>query len=231
MGSASAAAVAQVPVPAQAQAGRVFLIDKPDAQQSVIAAAHLAHASGHAGDLAMEPVMRAFGQLTTSRLNRNLRLDKHWSYVTWADVSTVRGQRLWRAFAPVQSDKTAEAMRELAREIEAIGGTRPIAGAEYEGIMRNLVASLPARFETIDALEEALVDSVKRNLLDDYWPSYPGRIAALTEAELAAAAGQFIRPQELVWLVVGDARWIEPAIRALGWGEPVRLTPDGESLR
>ncbi|HEY0371424.1 MAG TPA: pitrilysin family protein, partial [Thermoanaerobaculia bacterium] len=59
---------------------KVYLIDKPDAPQSVIIAAHVSEPGGQAEDIAIESVLRNFGGISTSRLNRNLRLDKHWSY-------------------------------------------------------------------------------------------------------------------------------------------------------
>ena len=67
---------------------KVYLIDKPDAPQSVIAAVHVSESGGQAEDLALETVMRNFGGNATSRLNRNLRLDKHWSYGTFASLTT-----------------------------------------------------------------------------------------------------------------------------------------------
>ena len=40
---------------------------------------------------------------------------------------------------------------------------------------------------------------------DDYQETYAGRLAALTPAEVAAAAKAEIDPERLLWVVVGDA--------------------------
>jgi zinc protease len=205
----------------------VYLIDKPDAPQSTIVAAHVSLAAGQLDDLAIEPVMQNFGGMATSRLNRNLRLDKHWSYGTVALLTEARGQRRFLALAPVQTDKTVEAMREVAQEIRGAAGERPIAGAEYESIMRNMTLRLAGRFETLNALEGAALSSINLGLPDDYWSGYAGRMRALTEPQLAAAASRFVHPGELVWIVIGDLRKIEPGIRALNWGEVTVLNPDG----
>ena len=112
-----------------ARAGRkIYLIDKPDAPQSTIVAAHLSLPYGQPEDLAIEPVMHNFGGIATSRLNRNLRLDKHWSYGTSARLTEVRGQRSFMTIAPVQTDKTIEAMREVAKEVKGVAGERPLVG-------------------------------------------------------------------------------------------------------
>ena len=88
--------------------------------------------------------MRNFGGMATSRMNRNLRLDKHWSYGTSGGVSTVRGPRMFSVIAPVQTDKTKEAMVEVMKEIRGVAGERPLAGEEFDSIMRSQVGA-PAR--------------------------------------------------------------------------------------
>ncbi len=226
-----AAPAKQVPPVAAPAARHVYLIDKPDAPQSTIVAAQLTLAAGQPEDLAIEPVMQNLGGMATSRLNRNLRLDKHWSYGTVARLSDVRGQRSFVALAPVQTDKTVEAMREVAQEIRGAAGARPIAGAEYDSIMRNMTLRLAGRFETLNALEAAELTSVNLGLADDYWGGYAGRMRALSAPQLGAAAARFLHPDEVVWLVIGDLRKIEPGIRALGWGEVTVLTPDGTPAR
>ena len=220
----------QVAAVAPTAGKRVFLIDRPDAQQSTIMAAHISQAAGQVDELAMEPVMQNFGGMATSRLNRNLRLDKHWSYGTQGSLSAVRGQRAFMVVAPVQTDKTREAMLEVAKEIRGVAGERPLAGPEYASIMRNMTARLAGRFETIAALEAAAITSINLNLADDYWPRYAANIRALEAPQLAAAAGKYVRPGELVWLVLGDLRRIEQGVRELGWGEVTVLNADGEPV-
>lgn len=179
----------------------------------------------------MEPVMQNFGGMSTSRLNRNLRLDKHWSYGTSAGLTNVRGQRAFTVMAPVQTDKTKEAMLEVAKEIKGVAGERPLTGEEYASIMRNMTSRLPARFESIDALEIAALQSVNLRLPDDYWSNYSGRIGALTQAQLSDAAPKYIHPEQVVWLVVGDVRKIEAGVRELGWGEVIKLDANGQPLK
>lgn len=209
---------------------KVYLIDKPDAPQSVIVAAHVTETNGQAEDLAAEPVMTNFGGIATSRLNRNLRLDKHWSYGTSGSISGARAQRTFAVFAPVQTDKTKESMAEVLREIKDIAGDRPIKGDEFASIMRNMTSRLPGRFETLSSLENAALSLVNFGLADDHWSGYAGRMRSLTESQLDAAAKKFIRPGELIWLIVGDLAKIEKGVRELGYGEVIKLNGDGEVI-
>lgn len=164
--------------PARTAGKRVFLIDKPDAPQSTIVAAQLSQLQGQPEDLAMEPVMQNFGGMATSRLNRNLRLDKHWSYGTSGQLTNPRGQRALLVLAPVQTDKTREAMVEVAKEIRGVAGERPVQGEEFNSIMRNMSARLAGRFETLAALDSAALTSLNLGLPDDYWAGYSASCAS-----------------------------------------------------
>lgn len=174
--------------------------------------------------------MRLFGGMSTSRLNRNLRLDKHWSYGTGGMLADARGQRPFVVIAPVQTDKTREAMVEVAAEIAGIAGERPVAGEEFASIMRNMTLRLAGRFETLSALESAAVDLVNYGYPPEYYYDYAANLRRLTEADLAAAAARFVAPQKLVWLVIGDLAKIEAGVRELGWGEVTRLDADGKPV-
>ena len=211
-------------------AGRkVYLVDQPDAPQSVIVAAHVTERGGLPQDLAMETVMRNFGGMSTSRLNRNLRLDKHWSYGVTGTMPAARGPRPFIVVAPVQTDKTKESIVELVKELKGIAGERPIAGEEFQSIMRNQTLGLPGRFDTLDALERAASDIIAFGYPDDYYAKYAASVRALTEKALADAAATFIRPGEVVWVIVGDLKKVEAGIRSLDLGEVVRLDAGAKS--
>ena len=212
------------------EAGTIYLIDKPEAPQSVIVAAHVSRPGGDEQDFALETVMRLFGGMSTSRLNRNLRLAKHWSYGVWGTVMDARGPRPFAVVAPVQSDKTKESMVEVVSEIRGIAGQRPIEGEEFESIKRNALLRLPGRFATLRSLESAVQDMVQFGYPPEYYYDYAANVRALTPAVLNEAAARFVQPDQLIWLVVGDVATIEAGIRELGYGTIVRLTPSGEPV-
>ncbi len=212
-----------------AGARRVYLIDKPGAPQSVIVATHVSLPAGQAEDLALETTMRNFGGMATSRLNRNLRLEKHWSYGTSGRVVDARGPRPFLVVAPVQTDKTKEAILEIAKEIRGVAGARPVQGEELASVLRSATLRLPGRFETLEALESAALQIVNYGYPDDYFARYAANARALREGDLAEAARRFVRPDDLVWLIVGDLAKVEAGIRELGLGDVVRLPATGEA--
>jgi zinc protease len=213
--------LAQVP----RSAGRkVYLIDKPDAPQSVIFAAHLSEAGGQKEELAIETVLRNFGGIATSRLNRNLRLDKHWSYGVRGGLTDAKGQRPFIITAPVQTDKTKESIVELIKEMRGVAGDRPLAGEEFESVMRNQTLSLPGRFGSLGALESAALNIVNYRYPDDYYAKYASNARALTADQLNAAGKRIVHPDEVIWVIVGDLKKIEAGVRELNLGEVVRYS-------
>ena len=89
--------------------------------------------------------------------------------------------------------------------------------------MRNATMRLPGRFETLGALESAAINILNYGYPDDYYAKYAANVRALTDANLNAAAKKVVRPDELVWIVVGDLRKIEAGVRELGYGEVVKI--------
>ena len=216
---------------APAARGKVYLLDRPNAPQSVIVAAHLTEPGGAADDLAIETVMRNFGGIATSRLNRNLRLDKHWSYGTTGNIGTARGPRSFLVIAPVQTDKTNESMVEVMKEIRGVAGERPLAGDEFASIRRNQLSSLGGRYETLASLVAAAQTGLSIGRDPAYYYDYATNVRALSEADLATAAKRLVKPDELTWIVLGDAAKVEAGMRELGYGEIVRIDADGHVIR
>jgi zinc protease len=133
--------------------------------------------------------------------------------------------------APVQTDKTKESMMEVWKEIKDVAGERPLQGEEYNSIMRNMSLRFPARFSTLQSLENAAGDIVKYNLPDDYWQTYGTKVRALTEKDLNDASAQVVHPNEMIWLVIGDLKKTEAGIRELNYGEIIKLDNDGNVIQ
>jgi len=208
----------------------VYLVDRPGSEQSVILAGELVPAKKDAGDLAFEALNDVLGGSFSARLNMNLREDKHWSYGSASIVLDTAAQRPWFGYAPVQTDKTAESMAEMHAEITGLRGDRPPTAEELAKIQDQNTLTLPGRWQTNGAVLRDLGEQVRFDLPDDYWDAYAGRIRALSLGDLEAAAEAVIRPESLVWVVVGDRAAIEEKVRALGLGELRVIDADGDPM-
>ncbi len=215
---------------AQKPTQTVYLMDRPGSQQSIIFAGHVAPPKANPHELAIETMNTILGGAFTSRVNMNLREDKHWAYGAFTLMVDARGQRPFIVYAPVQTDKTSESMAEITRELNGILGEMPVTDEEVHKAQDNQTLTLPGRWETLNAVEGAVSEIVHYGLPDDYYQTYAGQIRALSVPTVSAAAHAVLHPDRLVWVVVGDREKIEPGIRALGYGDIHLLDGDGNIL-
>jgi zinc protease len=205
----------------------VYLIDRPGSIQSVILAGHVGLPKSDPDNIAIETMNTVLGGAFTSRINMNLREDKHWAYGAGTVPLAAKGQGPFIAYAPVQTDKTKESLVELDKEMRGILGPKPITPEELAIAQKNQTLSLPGQWETIGAVGGSLSELVTFGLPDDYFATYPGKVRALTVDDLMKAAKKAVHPDQLVWVVVGDRTKIEAPIKQLGWGDVLFLDADG----
>jgi zinc protease len=208
----------------------LYLLDKPGADQSVIFAGQLIPPRSTPDDAAIELMNDVLGGQFTSRLNMNLREEKHWSYGARSFAYDARGQRPFLAYAPVQTDKTAESIAEIRREFRELVGKRPATGEEVATVKGTNTLSLPGQWETGGAVLASISQIVQFGLPDDYWNSYAATIRGVTPEAVNKAAKDYLRPDDLVMVVVGDRRVIEPGLKDLGFDAIQLINADGELL-
>jgi zinc protease len=200
----------------------VTIIDKPGAVQSVIVAANLAPARDTETHLASELMNQILGGSFTSRINMNLRETKHWTYGARSELLPARAVRPFFVYTQVQTDKTADTMKEIAKEIQAIYHEQPISDSEFKQIRQAQALRLSGRWETLDQVMGSLTELVLYQLPADYFQTVAQRVNRVTCAEARQAALQILRPKNLTWIVVGDRAKIESEVQKAGLGE-IRL--------
>ena len=220
--------IAEVPLRKQPA---IYLLDRPEAPQSVVIAGLPAPSSSHPEALAIDLMNFILGGDFVSRLNMNIREDKHWSYGVFSTLIEARGQRPFLVVAPVQADKTKETIEEILAEIKSLLTNKPVTSDEYQNARRSRVNQLPALWETMAGVESSLVELVNFNLPDDYFEKYPARISSLKIGDLNRAAKQVLHPESLIWVVVGDRSKLEKPLKELGLGEIYFLDADGHLIK
>ncbi len=200
----------------------IYLLDRPGAEQSIIFAADLAPPKANPDEIAFETMNAILGGSFTSRINMNLREDKHWSYGARTLVFDAAGPRPFLAYAPVQTDRTKESMIEVARELRGIRGEIPITDEELSKAQARQTLMLPGLWETSAEVADALAEIVRFGLGLDYYETYADKVRSLSLAQVSAISDATVHPDDVVWVVVGDREKIEPGIRELGWG-PIRV--------
>ena len=213
-----------------AKKNTLYLMDRPESQQSIIIAGHLTNPYGEVSEIARESMMDVLGGKFTSRINMNLREDKHWSYGARGLVLDAKGQRPFIVLAPVQTDRTSESIKEVIKEVDQFLGARPVTLAEFEKVNTNNILELPGRWETNSSVAGSINTVVKYQLPDDYYQTYDQEVRNLTLDEVRKTSSTMVHPTELNWFVVGDKEKIIKGLEEIGFSEIIEIDADGRPL-
>ena len=220
-------------IPSAPEPGKdvVYLLDRPGSGQSLILAAQLAPAFNDPDQISLELVNDIFGGNFSSRINMNLREDKHWSYGVRSRLVPAKGERPYFSMSPVQTDKTKESLLELIAEYKNIVGSKPITEAELKDEQTNATLGLPGSFETVQQLSGAYGNILQYGLPDDYYNTFTQKVLSATPDTANEIAKKYIQPGHLVWIVVGDMSKVESGIRELNIGEVHKIDADGNPVQ
>ncbi len=206
---------------------KVIIVDKPGSPQSLILAGTLAPPTGVDNNIAILTMNDILGGEFTARVNMNLRETKGWAYGAYTFLQEARGQRPYLVYAPVQTDKTKESIAELMREMNAITGPKPATADELNRAVLRSVRSLPGAYETSGDVLGSLLSSNRFGRPWNYPATLKAKYEALSLADIASAADEIVRPDSLIWVIVGDRAKIEAGVRSLNLG-PVEVKSMGE---
>ncbi|MFN0104302.1 MAG: M16 family metallopeptidase [Bryobacteraceae bacterium] len=208
----------------------VYLIDRPGAIQSVIMAGQIAPPRANPDEPAINVFNDLLGGSFVSRLNMNLREDKHWSYGAFTTLVGARGQRPFLAMAPVQSDKTKESLAEMVKEFRDVLRAKPVTDEEVAKMQESLTRSMVGERETKNGVLGDMLNISRYGLPEDYFTTYAQKVNSLKKSDINAVAERILRPEKMIYVVVGDRAQVEKGIRELNLGDVQLLDPDGNPV-
>lgn len=205
----------------------VYLIDKPGTPQTVIRALLVAPPRNEGNAIAREALNTVLGGSFTSRLNMKLREEKGWAYGAGTRIVGGRGPQVFSASASVQTDKTAESMKEIAKALAEISGSRQVVAEELSAARDEMSLGLTSAWATSAGIASYLMDQQVNELPDGYYRRYPGEVADLEVDSVNREGAALFDGRALTWIVVGDRSKIEGAIRATDLGDVRIIDADG----
>lgn len=206
-------------------AARVVLVDKPGAPQSEIRIGHVGVARKTPDFHAISVLNAILGGTFNSRLNTILREEKGYTYGIGSSFDMRRQAGPFVVRTAVETAVTLPSITEILKIVREFGQSD--VGADELAIARDyLVGVFPLRFETAAQVASALGGLVALDLPDDELDRYRPGVAAVSAADIRAAANEYIRPDQLVVVVVGDAATVEPQLRDAGLGEMTVVPAD-----
>jgi predicted Zn-dependent peptidase len=201
---------------------RVVLIDRPGSPQSVIYGGLVTPFRGTDDLVDLTSANDILGGNFLSRINMDLRETKGWSYGVRGTVQRGVEAVPYIISAPVQADRTGDSLAALLDNVREFTSKRGVSEAELSRTIANNIRSLPGSFETSPAVLNAMQTNILYKRPDNYYEMLANIYQGQTAAKLDAAARRAIRPENFVWVVVGEASKVQPQLARLGLPVEVR---------
>ena len=206
-----------VPPAAAKPAGElhVVLVNRPGSVQTNLVLGNVGIDRRSPDYFAMTVMNQIFGGGPTGRLFMNLREDKGYTYGAYSGFTAGILPGAWQASSEVRTDVTEGAMREFFNELKRLRDEKTPA-KELEDKKRLVVASFALTLESPATLLSLAVQQKDYNLPEDYWDTYPAKIAAVTADDIQRVARKYLTLDNIQIVAVGDAAKIKPILEKYG---------------
>lgn len=190
------------PVPAEGKVS-VGVIDRPDAVQSNI---YLGLPVANPGDddwIALSVANTLLGGSFSSRITRNIREDKGYTYSPFSQISVRYRDGFWAQVAAVTTDVTGPALQEIMNEIDRLS-TEPPSEEELDGIKNYAAGIFVLQNSTRNGIIGVLSYQNLHDMPDDYLTNYVSDVYALTPEDISTTVSTYLREEDMTLIVVGD---------------------------
>ena len=208
---------------------RLYFVDMPGARQSQVYVGHLGIARSHPEYHAATVMNYQLGGNFNSVLNMTLREEKGYTYGARSRISGSLHPGVFLASSAVQANATSESVQIFKDSI--IRYREGIAEDDLTFVKNALIQSDARRFETLGAVQ-GMVDAIATyGLSADYVMQEQAVVQSMTQEEHRRLSQEFLHPDQMIYVVVGDAATQLRGLRGLGLGNPIRLDADGNRVR
>jgi zinc protease len=230
--SGGAAPAVTIPPARPVGPGKVFLIDRQDAAQTVIAHVLPAPPRKDADyySVVLADAVYGGGGFGT-RLNLNLREDKGYSYGVFSNAALLSSAGTIIASGGVQTDKTTESAVEFVNELKNFAGARPISDTELTNARLTKVRGYAQQFESLGRVVDQVLSLWTVGLPMAELQQEPEKLMTVPLPAVNAAAKKYGAPSGATLLLVGDLSKIQEGIRKLNLGELMVLDVEGRPAK
>ena len=226
--SNTTAGAPSIPAAPAAEPTHVVIVDKPGAPQTALYAFGIGVPESSPDVPTLDVMNYTLGGSFGSRINMNLREVHGYTYGARSGFTQYRDGGQFYTGALVRTDVTTPAAKEMMSEIRDFPG-KPSTAEELAAAKEASIRSLPGKFETTTAVAGAInsIFIYKRPL--DFYANLPAKYQAVSEADIARVAKEYLHPDQLVIVTAGDRTKIEPGLKDAGLG-PVEVRDIGGNL-
>lgn len=150
-----------------------------------------------------------------SRITSNIRERKGYTYSPSSQISRRYHDAYWAETADVTTEHTGDSLKEIFAEIDKLA-KEPPADAELKGIQ----SYLSGLFVIQNSSRGALVNQLRfvdfQGLGEDYLKTYVQKVNAVTPPDVSKMTSQYIKPDQMTIVVVGDKAKVAEQIAPYG---------------
>jgi zinc protease len=196
---------------------RIVVIDKPDSVQTAVRIGQLGIPRKSPDYMSMDQAIRILGGEGSNRLFRVLRSERGLTYSASADMNPMLLAGDITAETDTRTEATGEAVRVIVDEFTRLQRER-IGDAELAGAQAYMTGSFPLTIETPGAIARQVVNVVFYDLSLDELRTYRQRANAVTPDDVLRVARNYIQPDRLSIVMVGDAGRFKDQLGKAGFG-------------
>ncbi len=196
-------------------APKIYLIDRSGSVQTVLQLGNLGITRTDPDYFALLVMDKVVGTSLTSRLFKNLREDKGYTYGAYSNFGGSKFRGTWAANSEVRTAVTEGAIKEFMYELKRIHDER-VPPDELENAKRALIRSFALSLERLATLLQNIITQKLYDLPADYWDTYPQKVTAITAADIQRAAQKYVDLSHLQIVAVGDAAKIRDVLAKYG---------------
>ena len=202
-------------VPEAMGGSRVLLIDQPGAAQSNVVVGLPTLDPSHPDYVALQVTNALLGGSFGSRITRNIREDKGYTYSPGSGVASRYRTAYWAESAAVVTESTGPAIKEILYEIDSLA-TNPPGAEELRGIQNYLAGTFVLQNSSAGGIASFLSFLDLHGLGRDYLEEYAQRVYAVTPEDVSRITREHIRGDDLTIVVVGDRSVVEGQLAPFG---------------
>jgi zinc protease len=202
---------------------RVVVIDRPGAVQTEIRVGHIGVPRKHPDFLALDIALKILGGEGGNRLHRVLRSERGLTYGAEAKITALKDAGDIVASTDTRSDTTAEALRLMVEEIARLRRER-VNLRELADAQAYLTGSFPLTIETPGAIALQVLNAVVYGLDLEELQNYRERVTRITPDDIQRVAQQYLHPDRLSIVLVGDANVFAKQLPAIGFEKVERIS-------
>lgn len=194
----------------------VAVVDRPGSQQSTLYVGLPVVDPSHTDSLALEVVNFLLGGGSfLSRITANIRENKGYTYSPYSTISTRYRDAYWVQVASVGNTVTAPALKEILYEIDRLR-EEPPADKELKDIQNFMSGTFVMTNSSRAGILNILSNQDLHGLGPDYLSTYVQKIHALTPKDIQRAAREYLKPDKMIIVVVGEKREIADSLKGFG---------------